>query len=112
MVARGSPKEPQTQRQGRQFTVVLSLARKCSGGPRAGDSGDGGRILSIGRIAHEGFLVEVEFELSLDELGIGHEVGKEGSAWVEKMPHPDGHATSVENGSSAGTWKVVCGRGQ
>jgi hypothetical protein len=70
------------------------------------------RRLSIGRIAQEGFLVEVEFELGLDELGIGCEMGKEGRVWVEKMAHPDGHATSVENSSSAGTWSVACGRGQ
>ena len=56
--------------------------------------------------------MEVEFELGLDELGIGCEVGKEGRVWVEKMAHLDGHATSVENSSSAGTWSVACGRGQ
>lgn len=84
LVARVSPKEPQTQWQGRRFTVVLSLARKYGDEPRAGGSRDGGRILSIGRIVQKGFQAEMEFELGLDDLGIGHEVEKVGRAWVEK----------------------------
>lgn len=68
LVARVSPKEPQTpQWQGRQFTVVLSLARKYGDEPRAGDSRDGGRSLSIGRIVQKSFQAEMEFELGLDD---------------------------------------------
>lgn len=79
--------------------MVLILARKNSDGPRAGDSGDGGRILSIGRrTSQKGFLAEMELEWGLDELGIGHEVGKKGRVWVEKMAHLDGHVTP---------WKMV-----
>lgn len=77
----------------------------------AGDSGDGERILSIGKIAHEGFLVEMEFELGLDELGIGHEVGKEGenatSGWTCDIRGKWQQCRDLECG--VWPWAVTCG---
>lgn len=72
------------------------VARVRLKGPRAGDSGEGERILSIGRVAQKGFLEEMEFELGLDKLGIGHEVEKE---------------VGGENGTSGWTGNI-CGKWQ
>lgn len=85
------------------------VARVSLKGPRAGDSGDRGRILSIGRIAQKGFLEEMEFELGLDELGIGHEVGK-GSGWRKWHTRMDIRPWKMAAVQELGTWQCVGGQ--